>query len=87
MGDSTVPLAIVIYIHGSFIKNKIAVKPIYVTFRNLDYAVVSGMSMAGARYAQFSEEEGHCGSVECLARSAPSQVASCMHETRGGLHQ
>jgi hypothetical protein len=45
LGDGTVPLAIVIYIDGSFIKNKIAVKPIYITLRNLDSAV-SGMSMA-----------------------------------------
>ena len=45
VGDGTVPLAIVIYIDGSFIKNKIAVKPIYITVRNLSSAV-SGKSMA-----------------------------------------
>jgi hypothetical protein len=41
----------------------------------------------GMLQAPFSEEEGHCGSVECLARSAQSQVVSCMHETCGGLYQ
>jgi hypothetical protein len=40
-----VPLAIVIYIDGSYIKSKIAVKPIYITVRNLSSAV-SGKSMA-----------------------------------------
>ena len=39
------PLAIVIYVDGSFIKNKIAVKPIYITVRNLNSAV-SGKSLA-----------------------------------------
>ena len=45
MGDGTVPLPIVIYIDGSFNKNKIAVKPIYITVRNLNSAV-SGQSLA-----------------------------------------
>jgi Plavaka transposase len=45
VGDGTVPLAIVIYIDGSYIKSKIAVKPIYITVRNLSSAV-SGKSMA-----------------------------------------
>ena len=45
VGDGTVPLAIVIYIDGSFIKNKIAVKPVYITLRNLSSAV-SGKSLA-----------------------------------------
>ena len=39
------PLAIVIYVDGSFIKNKISVKPIYITVRNLN-SVVSGKSLA-----------------------------------------
>jgi hypothetical protein len=34
--------------------------------------VLHGHGGAGAWYAPFSEEEGHCGSVECLARSVPS---------------
>ena len=34
-GDGTVSLAIVIYIDGSYMKNKIAVKPIYITVQNL----------------------------------------------------
>ena len=45
MGEGTVPLAIVIYIDGSFIKHSIPVKPIYITVRNLD-SVVSGKAMA-----------------------------------------
>ena len=45
VGDGTVPLAIVIYIDGSYIKSKIAVKPIYITVRNLT-STVSGKSMA-----------------------------------------
>ena len=45
MGDGTVPLAIVIYIDGSFIKNKIVVKPIYITVRNLN-STVSVKSLA-----------------------------------------
>ena len=39
------PLAIVIYIDGSFIKHSIPVKPIYKTVRNLDSSV-SGKVMA-----------------------------------------
>lgn len=45
IGDGTVPLAILIYIDGSVIKNKIAVKPVYITLRNLSSAV-SGKSLA-----------------------------------------
>ncbi len=39
------PLAIVIYINGSFIKHSILMKPIYITVRNLDSSV-SGKAMA-----------------------------------------
>ena len=39
------PLAIVLYIDGSFIKQKIPVKPIYITVRNLN-SVVSGKACA-----------------------------------------
>ena len=39
------PLAIVIYIDGSFVKHSIPVKPIYITVRNLDSSV-SGKAMA-----------------------------------------
>lgn len=45
VGEGTVPLAIVVYIDGSFVKNKIPVKPIYITLRNLDSSV-SGKAMA-----------------------------------------
>ena len=45
VGEGTVPLAIVVYIDGSFIKHKIPVKPIYVTVRNLNMAV-SGKACA-----------------------------------------
>jgi hypothetical protein len=45
VGEGTVPLAIVIYIDGSFIKHSIPVKPIYITVRNLDSSV-SGKAMA-----------------------------------------
>ena len=45
VGDGTVPLAIVVYIDGSFVKHKIPVKPIYVTLRNLS-SVVSGKTAA-----------------------------------------
>ncbi len=45
MGDGTVPLAIVLYIDGSFVKHKIPVKPIYITVRNLN-SVVSGKARA-----------------------------------------
>jgi hypothetical protein len=41
----TVPLAIVVYIDGSFVKHKIPVKPIYVTVHNLS-SVVSGKACA-----------------------------------------
>ena len=44
-GEGTVPLEIVVYIDGSFIKHKIPVKPIYVTVRNLN-SVVSGKACA-----------------------------------------
>ena len=45
VGEGTVPLAIVVYIDGSFIKHSIPVKPIYLTVRNLDSSV-SGKAMA-----------------------------------------
>ena len=45
VGNGTVPLAIVIYIDGSFVKHSIPVKPIYITVRNLD-SVVPGKAMA-----------------------------------------
>ena len=45
VGDGTVPLAIVIYIDGSFVKHKIPVKPIYITVRNLN-STVSGKACA-----------------------------------------
>ena len=45
VGDGTVPLAIVLYIDGSFVKHKIPVRPIYVTVRNLN-SVVSGKARA-----------------------------------------
>ena len=45
MGDGTVPLAIVLYIDGSFVKHKIPVRPIYMTVRNLN-SVVSGKARA-----------------------------------------
>jgi hypothetical protein len=41
VGDGTVPLAIVVYINGSFVKHKIPVKPIYVTVHNLSSVVSS----------------------------------------------
>ena len=46
VGEGTVPLAIVVYIDGSFIKHKIPVKPIYVTVCNLN-SVVSDKACAG----------------------------------------
>ena len=45
VGDGTVPLAIVVYIDGSFVKHKIPVKPIYITVRNLN-STVSGKACA-----------------------------------------
>jgi hypothetical protein len=45
VGDGTVPLAIVLYIDGSFVKHKIPVRPIYMTVRNLN-SVVSGKARA-----------------------------------------
>ncbi len=45
VGEGTVPLAIVVHIDGSFVKHKIPVKPIYVTFSNLNSAV-SGKACA-----------------------------------------
>ncbi len=45
VGKGTVPLAIVVYIDGSFVKHKIPVKPIYGTVCNLNSAV-SGKACA-----------------------------------------
>ena len=45
VGEGIVPLAIVVYIDGSFVKHKIPVKPIYVTVSNLN-SVVSGKACA-----------------------------------------
>ena len=45
VGEGTVPLAIVIYIDGSFIKHTIPLKPIYIKVHNLDSSV-SGKAMA-----------------------------------------
>jgi hypothetical protein len=47
VGDGTVPLAIVLYIDGSFVKHKIPVRPIYMTVCNLNSVVtVSGKARA-----------------------------------------
>ncbi len=45
--EGTVPLAIVVFIDGSFVKHKTPVKPIYVTVHNLNSAV-SGKAAAKA---------------------------------------
>jgi hypothetical protein len=45
VSEGIVPLAIVVYSDGSFVKHKIPVKPIYVTVRNLN-SVVSGKACA-----------------------------------------
>ena len=45
IGNGTVPVAIVIHINGSFIRNKITVKSIYITVQNLSSSV-TGKSMA-----------------------------------------
>ena len=45
VGEGIVPLAIVVYIDGSFVKHKIPAKPIYVTVRNL-ISTVSGKACA-----------------------------------------
>ena len=47
-GTVTVPLAIVVYIDGSFVKHKIPVKPIYVTVRNLTVRFRKSLCMASA---------------------------------------
>ena len=39
VGEGIVPLAILMYIDGSFVKHKIPVKPIYVTLHNLNLVV------------------------------------------------
>ncbi len=39
VGEGIVPLAIVVYIDGSFLKHKIPVKPIYVMVSNLKLVV------------------------------------------------
>jgi hypothetical protein len=45
VGEGTVPLAIALYIDGSFVKHKIPVKPTYISVRNLS-SVVSGKARA-----------------------------------------
>ena len=76
----TVPLPIVVYIDGSFIKYRIAEKPRYITVRNLSSAVSDKSFTTGAENATCFELEAHCGTVECLARPAPTQISSFMHE-------
>ena len=89
VGNGTVPLPIVVYIDGSFVKNRIA---IYITVRNLSSAV-TGKSIArrvlgNCGNASCFEEGAHCGAVECLARPEPAtQIASCMHETCSGFSE
>ena len=46
VGEGTVPLAIVVYIDGSFVKHKIPVEPIYVSVRNLNSTVSGILSLA-----------------------------------------
>ena len=48
VGVGTAPLAIVVYIDGSFVKHKIPVKPIYVTVRNLTVRFRKSLCMASA---------------------------------------
>ncbi len=44
MGDKTVPLAIVLYIDGSFVKHKMPIRPIYMTVQNLNLVVSTELS-------------------------------------------
>ncbi len=67
-GDGTVPLAIVVYIDGSFVKRKIPVKmPIYITLWNLT-TVVS--SLASAWHDAQSQETRYPGTDRHVAQSA-----------------
>ena len=59
VGDGTVPLAIVLYIDGSFVKHKIPVRPIYITVRNLN-SVVSGKARAWRVLAPASGHDVQC---------------------------
>ena len=65
------PLAIVIFIDCSFIKNKIAAKTIYITVHNLNSAV-SGKSLAWGKLGMLPalRKKNHCRTVKCLARPA-----------------
>ena len=82
-------LPIVVYINGSFIKNRIAVKPIYITVTvpNLSSAV-SGKSFVWQVQGMLPVlKKKPTGSVERLARPAQTQIASCMHETCSGFRE
>ena len=76
---------IVVYIYGSFIKDRIAVKPIYITVRNLRLAVscksfvwrVLGMLPALKKKPTVAQSNA--------LRPAQTQVASCMYETCNGF--
>ena len=91
--NGTVPLSIVVYIEGSFIKNRIAAKPIYITVQSKICSVITDRLRSATPFAwrvlgmlpalNLFEEESHCDLVECLASPsrAQNQIASCMHET------
>ena len=73
------PLAIVIYVDGSFIKNKIAVKPIYITVHNLNSAV-SGKSLACRLLGMLPalKKKPTLGDLDSLLPGAPSAVSGCI---------
>ena len=88
VGDGTVPLAIVVYIDGSFIKNKIAAKPIHITVRNLNSAV-SGKSLAWRVLGMLPalKKKTPVGQSNAWRAQRRHTTASYIHESRSGFRQ
>ncbi len=83
IGEETVPLAIVVYIDGSFIKHSIPVKPVYIsniTMHILDSSV-SGKAMAWrvlGMLSGFKKSATPNESDECRRQRRPEMHHACV---------
>jgi hypothetical protein len=80
--DGTVPLAIVMYIDGSFVKHKIPVKPIYITICNLNSRVF-GKACAWRVLGMIPslKKERNPGLDRYVAQRTKAESSSCMYHT------
>ncbi len=85
VGEGTVPMAIVVYIDGSFMKHKIPVKPIYVTvwqyLQPQHGGVRQSLRLEGAGHDIQPEKKCNPCSDGFMAEGLQAQATSCMYSS------